>query len=265
MPIKSLNTIFRGGVKPDDNTTSQKRYSKDIVKRSSIQLAQHAVAAPLTPPVSPFYPGFPSRSHDPAKHVVSHSPCVTISGPLPDDVFAMIVSQQQQQQPQHQQQQQSRSTQHRYSYSLGSPSDQLQPTSMLPSRSSSLVPSLTSLNSSTSTSPSVSGPATPTTDIPNPLAGRGLDKSRRQGSYQALTQATETSRPRAVRAGSRESMTDRGVSWGTKRSVSDRTLCADKKDEEVAQSPVREKHSLVGDLTDAFAAQSRVSKKPEFR
>ncbi|KAJ9093397.1 hypothetical protein QFC21_006427 [Naganishia friedmannii] len=263
MPIKSLNTIFRGAVKADDNTAPQKRYSKDIAKRSSYQLAQHPVTAPLTPPVSPFYPGFPSRSNDPAKHVVSHSPCVTISGPLPDDVFAMIVSQQQQQQ-------ESKRTHHRYSYSLGSASDQLQPSSMLPSRSSSLAPSLTSsLNSSTCTSPSVSSPATPTTDISNPLAGRRMEKLNRQGSYAAPSPSNEShassSRPRAARTGSTESMTDRGVSWGTKRSISDRTLRPEKRNEEDAQGYRTEARSLVGEVTEAFAAQSRAPKKPEFR
>lgn len=240
MPIKSLNSIFRGGNKVDNEATpANKRYSKDVGKRGSVNVPSTTIA-PLTPPISPFYYGFQGQTID-LTHDVPTSACVTISGPLPDDVFAMIVQQQIQSQ---------------------GPTEHAQP-SRLPTRSSSLAPSLSSLASSSSSMVSFSGPATPTTDGHNPLASYLMDN--RKGLPAPLARSVEsssTTRPRNSRSNSRESMTERGVSWGTKRSLSERTICLEKREDEIETD--RQRESFERGLGGA-RAESKSSKHPGFR
>lgn len=200
--------------------------------------------APLTPPISPFYYGFQGQTID-LTHDLPSSPCVTISGPLPDDVFAMIVQQQY--------------------HSLDS-ANHSQMSSKLPTRSSSLAPSLSSLASSSSSMMSFSGPATPTIESHNPLASYLMENNK--SSHTSLSRSTEGGpayRPRNQRAGSRESMTERGVSWGTKRSASDRTLCLEKREDDVGNESEEERDSFAAKLTGALAAEKKTCKNPGFR
>jgi hypothetical protein len=252
MPIKSLNSIFRGGSKIDtDSGPSPRRHSKNA-RNDSFNLAPSTVA-PLTPPISPFYQAFQGPTIDLTNDVPSSS-CVTISGPLPDDVFAMIVSQQQR----------DHSKQHHYRANDVNRSSETRPSTMLPSRSSSLAPSLASSTSSASTTASFSGPATPTCEAFNPLSARTsmLQKSRDAGISRS-GDSTPLSRPRNQRAGSRESMTERGVSWGTKRSLSERTLCLEKRGSSFDRAE-EERNSFASQLSGALAAE-RAGKNPGFR
>lgn len=247
MPIRSLNSIFRGGSKVDtESAPSTKRQSRDV-KHSSFNLAPTAVA-PLTPPISPFYQSFQGPTVD-LTHDVAPSACVTISGPLPDDVFAMIVSQQQRDFSQQ-------------CRAFGT--DRTQPSTMLPSRSSSLAPSLASSTSSASTTASFSGPATPTWEASSSLFAcpSKLQKAG-DGGYSRSGDSTPMSRPRNQRAGSRESMTERGVSWGTKRSLSERTLCLEKR-EASSDTADEDRDSFASQLTGALVAE-RAGKNPGFR
>ena len=252
MPIKSLNSIFRGASKVDtESGPSTKRQSRDV-KHSSLNLSPSAVA-PLTPPISPFYQAFQGPTID-LTHDVAHSACVTISGPLPDDVFAVIVSQQQRDFLQ----------QYQYrAFGTDQPSE-TQPSTMLPSRSSSLAPSLASSTSSSSTTASFSGPATPTWEASSSLSAcpSKLQKAGGEG-YSRSGDSTPMSRPQNSRAGSRESMTERGVSWGTKRSLSERTLCMEKR-EALADTAEKYRDSFASQLTGALVAE-RAGKNPGFR
>lgn len=241
MPIKSLNSIFRSGNKVESETAAaNRRYSKDVGKRGSVNMPSSAVA-PLTPPISPFYYGFQGQTID-LTHDAPPPACVTISGPLPDDVFAMIVQQQIQSLDQ---------------------TDRAQ-SSKLPTRSSSLAPSLSSLASSSSSMVSFSGPATPTTDGHNPLASYLMDNRKGVPLLAARSvESVSTTRPRNQRSGSRESMTERGVSWGTKRSLSERTICLGKRDDE-ADEIERQRSSFERGL-DGARAETKSLKHPGFR
>lgn len=239
MPIKSLNSIFRSGNKVESETAAaNKRYSKDVGKRGSVNVPSSSVA-PLTPPISPFYYGFQGSTID-LTHDAPPLACVTISGPLPDDVFAMIVQQQ-----------------------IQSIDQRDRQPSKLPTRSSSLAPSLSSLASSSSSMVSFSGPATPTTDGYNPLASYLMDNRKGVPSLAARSvESVSTTRPRNQRSGSRESMTERGVSWGTKRSLSERTICLEKRDAE-ANEIERQRSSFERGLDGARETKSL--KHPGFR
>lgn len=252
MPIKSLNSIFRGGSKIDTESGPPTRRQSKNPKHDSFNLAPLTVA-PLTPPISPFYQAFQGPTIDLTNDIPSSS-CVTISGPLPDDVFAMIVSQQQREYSKQQQ------------YKTVDPirPSETHTSTMLPSRSSSLAPSLASSTSSASTTASFSGPATPTCEAFNPLSARtSMLQKRSDAGISRSGESTPLSRPRNQRAGSRESMTERGVSWGTKRSLSERTLCLEKRESSFDRSE-EERNSFASQLSGALAAE-RAGKNPGFR